>query len=307
MSGLPELKKLRSVPGVNRLILLSPEEIARNGKNKIREYGYVFIPRGMKRCPQCKKTKALDDFSNCKNTKDSKMTICKICNTRKASKWQNEHKEYKAEYLKEYGIKNRDYLSENGKQYRLKNKELLKEKDKQWRDDNHEALLISKKEYRIKNQAIILQKAHEYYRTHKKLKGRPIPMDKNQKRIKNRMSKGVWASLHGAKWGFRWEHLVGYSVEELMIHLENQFEEGMSWDNYGRRGWHIDHKVAVSAFHFTSFNDSEFKQCWCLENLQPLWETHNLIKNNKIYFPELLEKLTGRKTRRPTEDRIYIT
>jgi IS30 family transposase len=63
----------------------------------------------------------------------------------------------------------------------------------------------------------------------------------------------------------------------LRIHIEKQFKEGMSWDNYGE--WEIDHIVPlkyqnptleqlVERFHYT--------------NLQPLWATENRSKSNKF-------------------------
>ncbi len=61
-----------------------------------------------------------------------------------------------------------------------------------------------------------------------------------------------------------------------MTHLEKQFTEGMNWDNYGE--WHVDHKKPMTLFNFTSTDDHEFKLCWCLDNLQPLWELDNLSK-----------------------------
>ena len=71
-----------------------------------------------------------------------------------------------------------------------------------------------------------------------------------------------------------------YTVDELIIHLEKQFTEGMTWDNYGE--WHLDHKIPDSSFNYSSVEDDEFKKCWALENLQPLWELDNLIKGKKI-------------------------
>jgi hypothetical protein len=46
------------------------------------------------------------------------------------------------------------------------------------------------------------------------------------------------------KKGRKWEHLVGYTVEDLMAHLESLFVGGMNWENMG--DWHIDHKVPKS-------------------------------------------------------------
>ena len=42
-----------------------------------------------------------------------------------------------------------------------------------------------------------------------------------------------------------------------------------------RRGWHIDHIVPKNVFNFNSYNDIEFKACWSLENLRPIWCTNN--------------------------------
>ena len=71
---------------------------------------------------------------------------------------------------------------------------------------------------------------------------------------------------------------LGYSIDELREHLESRFQEGMSWDNHGRDGWHIDHVKPVSMFDYNSVNDSGFRECWALANLQPLWAADNIRK-----------------------------
>lgn len=87
-------------------------------------------------------------------------------------------------------------------------------------------------------------------------------------------------SLVGRKAGRRWEEVVGYSLDDLMAHLESQFWPGMSWDNFGT--WHIDHIVPRSAFSFESTDDPEFRDCWALSNLQPLWAADNLHKSDTM-------------------------
>jgi hypothetical protein len=67
----------------------------------------------------------------------------------------------------------------------------------------------------------------------------------------------------------------------LMSHLESKFQEGMTWDNYGT-DWEVDHIVPVASFNFTSYEDEEFKKCWSLSNLQPLWTYQNRIKSDRI-------------------------
>lgn len=78
----------------------------------------------------------------------------------------------------------------------------------------------------------------------------------------------------------QWEKIVGYTIEDLVKHLENNFKPEMNWDNYGSY-WHIDHIKPKSWFVFSSIDDEQFKQCWALENLQPLEAKINLSKGNK--------------------------
>lgn len=73
--------------------------------------------------------------------------------------------------------------------------------------------------------------------------------------------------------------LCGFTVMELHKHLESQFTDGMSWDNMGE--WHIDHIRPVKSFNFISTECEDFKKCWALNNLQPLWAKDNLSKGNK--------------------------
>jgi len=75
--------------------------------------------------------------------------------------------------------------------------------------------------------------------------------------------------------------IVNYSIQDLMNHLEKQFRDGMTWDNYGNY-WHVDHIKPVSHFNFQSKNDPQFKECWALSNLQPLLKIENLSKGNRF-------------------------
>lgn len=54
----------------------------------------------------------------------------------------------------------------------------------------------------------------------------------------------------------------------------------MSWENYGK--WHVDHIQPITSFKFEDTNDDDFKKCWCLNNLQPLWGYDNISKSNKM-------------------------
>jgi len=74
--------------------------------------------------------------------------------------------------------------------------------------------------------------------------------------------------------------LIGCSISQLKNYLENKFQPGMNWQNYGKHGWHIDHIKPISSF---IFNDTkQQKECFHYTNLQPLWAKDNLQKSNKI-------------------------
>jgi len=80
----------------------------------------------------------------------------------------------------------------------------------------------------------------------------------------------------------RVEELCGYSISELRQHIERQFTKGMTWDRYMAGEIHIDHIVPQKAFNMQ--DDNEWRACWALTNLQPLWAKDNLTKGGKILY-----------------------
>lgn len=74
--------------------------------------------------------------------------------------------------------------------------------------------------------------------------------------------------------------LLGCSIEELREHLESKFEPGMTWENWSRTGWHIDHKEPLDSFNLQ--NKEELGVACNYTNLQPLWAEDNCSKSNKV-------------------------
>jgi len=72
--------------------------------------------------------------------------------------------------------------------------------------------------------------------------------------------------------------MLGYSTIELVNHLEKKFIDGMSWDNYGRGGWHIDHIRPLASFDKEDSNWLSI--AFSLDNLQPLYESENCSKGS---------------------------
>lgn len=101
--------------------------------------------------------------------------------------------------------------------------------------------------------------------------------------LRYNMASAASNALKGKKTNRHWETLVGYSLKDLMAHLERQFEPWMNWNNYGSgcEKWLIDHFIPSSWFQYSNSEDLEFKYCWSLENLRPLSATMNSHKLNR--------------------------
>ena len=74
------------------------------------------------------------------------------------------------------------------------------------------------------------------------------------------------------------ESILGCSWEELKNYIENQFQDGMTWDNNTVHGWHIDHKYPLSK----AKTEEEVYRLNHYTNLQPLWCYDNLNKSDKL-------------------------
>jgi len=204
-------------------------------------------------------------------------------------KYQEEHKPENVERCKKYYQKNRKQLLANkklyhelpevkkartkyNKQYYIDNKFTLKKTSKAWRADNQES--IKKKRYLYNR----LPETKARINKKRKVKWATDPMFRLKYGIGSKMSE----SLKGVKAGRQWESLVGYTLKQLIKHLEKQFVEGMSWENYGHNGWVIDHIIPKKVFNFTKPEHTDFQKCWALKNLQPMWEHDNQVKNCRL-------------------------
>ncbi|QIG60114.1 intron encoded hypothetical protein [Dishui Lake large algae virus 1] len=70
------------------------------------------------------------------------------------------------------------------------------------------------------------------------------------------------------------------SIEFFIKWIESQFQDGMSWDNYGTK-WELDHVKPCKSFDFN--NSDEILLCYKWSNYQPLWCNDNRMKRDTIY------------------------
>ena len=95
------------------------------------------------------------------------------------------------------------------------------------------------------------------------------------KRLRSRMCKYITRELRPAST----VRDLGCTLPELLVHLKAKFKPGMSFENYGPKGWHIDHITPLSAFNLADV--AQAKRAFHYTNLQPLWWHENLRKSDK--------------------------
>jgi len=264
----------------------------------------------MKECKLCQEKKQLTDFNKKSRNNDGLENWCKACDKKKKNKYSSQDKdklkeyfaqkyieqkkgrseyakkkyiekkeerlikaklyyektkESKAEYDKRYREKNKLKIAEYKKQYATENAEQIAERMRIYREENAEKLSKEKSEYSKNNRAKINKTQLAYQK-------RKIATDPLFRLIKN-TRKMVSRYMLGEK-SKRTQEIIGCSYEELKIHIEKQFTEGMTWDNYGMDGWHVDHikplAMAISQEEIISSNH--------YSNLQPMWALDNLKK-----------------------------
>ena len=208
--------------------------------------------------------------------------------------------ELKKQTDKLYYLKNREFILVQAKKYRQLNKEAVSNCKKLWYAQNKESSAINKSKYYLKNKDVIKKYYKEWrennieqqkvykqkYYLENKEKIRETRLNKSKNNINYRLAHNLRTRLamflkaQNTMKINKTMVYVGCTKEELKKHIENQFVDGMSWDNYGRTTWHIDHIIPLSIFDLTV--EENIHKVMHYTNLQPLWASDNIRKGNKI-------------------------
>ena len=176
-------------------------------------------------------------------------------------------------YVKQYKAKIKKRYAENRHKF-------LKISQK-YRENNREKTRESTRKYYWNNRERVTKRASEWRRRVKYSSSRrkkdPIYKLKCECRgrinwLTNRRSKVIKYNQSCPQT----EKLIGCSVEFYYLHIEKQFLENMSWNNYGE--WHVDHIIPLA----TAKTEEQVLSLNKWSNLQPLWSTDNIKKGSKI-------------------------
>ncbi len=259
-----------------------------------------------KKCSKCNEIKLSCEFNKDRNRKTGLTNYCKLCLSNKNKIIYEANKEIILKRNKEYRDNNiskikdiyKNYYNinkEDIRQHRENNKEEIRIKQKEYRDKNKVELSENKKQYYIENK----NKFSEYGKIYRKENKEKIRFSKNkyQKhkreidslfKIRSNISGLIRYTIkrHGFKKKNKTEDILGCSFEEFKIHIESQWEDWMSWDNYGNpkdgifeinKTWDIDHIIPSSS----AINEGDLIKLNHFSNLQPLCSYKNrFIKVN---------------------------
>lgn len=171
-------------------------------------------------------------------------------------------------------------------------------KEEKARKRSHDWYIINKDRVRerhvlYKMNPIIRAKYREYSKNfYNKSTTRAKINERRKQRRKTDINFAIESSLRarlhkalnakGAKKAIKTFELLGCTSEQLKQYLESQFQEGMSWNNYGYGSdkWNIDHIKPCDSFDLIQIEQQ--RECFHYTNLQPLWQPDNLQKSSKI-------------------------
>lgn len=157
-----------------------------------------------------------------------------------------------------------------------------------YQENNKEKIKITKQNHYKKHKEQIREYNRKYKMAHKEKIYKKQTLS-NKKRYHNDPAYKISCSLRnrirssiknsGISKDTNTIELLGCSFKEAKIYLESKFTNGMTWNNYGYYGWHIDHIRPCASFDLT--DPEQQKQCFHYSNLQPLWAKDNLSKSKK--------------------------
>lgn len=204
-------------------------------------------------------------------------------------------KKYYDENVEAIKLKKKRYYSENSenvlaknKKYREENSQYVKNREKKRRKLNAENIRILKKKYYAENSERLREEKRKYRKENPekirttnnkyiKNKFKTDPIFKIKANIRNRLR--MYFKSANIKKTNKTFYMVGCTPEFLMDHLEMLFKEGMTRENYGSKGWVIDHIIPLAS----AGSDIEKTEKLChYTNLQPLWWYDNLSKGSRI-------------------------
>jgi hypothetical protein len=235
----------------------------------------------LKKCTKCGEFKpaTLDYFHAYKRSSDGVRSSCKVCRSdiSRMNREKNIDEMHEKERIQRET--NQERIRQSSLKWRAANVDKERERGRKRREDNPEQLRINRQRWGENN----IEKERERGRENSKKQHELLYGKDAFFTINTRVRSSLWYSLKRKKVNKN-KHVyesLGWSASDLICHLERLFTPEMTMDALMQGEIHIDHIRPICSFHYRSMDDPEFKQCWSLSNLQPLWAKENHSKGGK--------------------------
>ena len=222
----------------------------------------------MKHCTKCGLKLVDTEFSRCRQRRDGLQAKCKSC----ARNYYLANRERTQSRQRGYYEKNKTKVKARVAEYRAKNIELARQRSRDYYRVNKERHAEKRREYSRDNR----DRLNLWLSGYRQARKQTDPGFKAMCHLRSRL----WHALNGKAKADSTEALIGCSSSELVTYLESLFQPGMSWDNYGFRGWHVDHIVPCKDFDLRC--PEEQRECFHYANLRPLWAADNLSRKQNL-------------------------
>ncbi|QOY96346.1 hypothetical protein IM543_11295 [Massilia sp. UMI-21] len=227
-------------------------------------------------CTRCKVSKpaTAEFFHAYKRSPDGRRAICRICRAEDHA----EHRDERLPQRRAHYQANKERLCATVRAYYVENAEAQRQRALERHFRNHEDRLEKMREYRAANVDALNERRRPKARAafHARY-GTDLEFT-----LKHRVRALLRVTLQKGRSGKRMAELLGYTADDLRMHLERQFTKGMSWEWFMAGEIHIDHIIPVASFGIIEEDSDAFRQCWALPNLRPAWAKDNISRQDKV-------------------------
>jgi hypothetical protein len=185
--------------------------------------------------------------------------------------------EKKRQKCREYYAAHREQAKARAAAWRRKNPHRVRETTRSYRESHAQA-----QKERFNSDAAMRRRRYEYVCMWQKKRAASDPNFRQYRKIVNQMSRAMGKHLSGRRVSAasRIVQLLGCDWLHFVAHIKAQFQDGMTWENHGLRGWHFDHVVPLSSFDLSS--EEQLRKACHYTNVQPLWAADNIRKGGKV-------------------------
>lgn len=224
------------------------------------------------------------------NVQNKKKEIKAACDKR----YREMHKEKLAQKKREYYKNNKDKI-----QKKIKNNPKIKEARKNYYEKNKNKISLQRKQKRLANIDLARKIERDRKAKYKKIeKNKTKWLETTRKYVKNKLKtdpiyklKYYYRNCLGRickkkcfKKNTKTMDYLGCNWEDFKTHIELQFEDWMTWDNWGvynplgPRTWNIDHIKPLAHFDFT--DQKNIQSAFNYKNCRPYCSKANLIEQH---------------------------